>query len=142
MEHYRTSAHTRFDLKYHFVWITKYRKGLLCGRVGHRLRELVVEVCKTNDVEILQGHISKDHVHLMALCPPQLSPAQIMKWVKGRSSRKLQVEYPNLRKRYWGQHLWARGDGGGARVNGTGERWLDDIRNQTPPEPDDNFAVT
>jgi putative transposase len=47
MEHYRTGPHSRFDLKYHFVWITKYRKGVLAGEVGVRLRELVREVCRT-----------------------------------------------------------------------------------------------
>ena len=60
-------------------------------------------------ITIVSGVVSKDHVHLLAICPPQLSPSQVMKWVKGRSSRKLQMEYPHLRKRYWGQHLWARG---------------------------------
>ncbi|WP_145024678.1 IS200/IS605 family transposase, partial [Geobacter argillaceus] len=92
MEHYRTSSHTRFDLKCHFVWITKYRKPVLRGEVGTRLRELVVEVCKTNDVEILQGHISKDHVHLFVSVPPHLAPSKLMQYIKGKTSRKLMME--------------------------------------------------
>ena len=55
MEHYRTGPHTRYDLKYHFVWVTKYRKRILSGPVGIRLRELVREICRTHDVEILEG---------------------------------------------------------------------------------------
>lgn len=109
MEQYRTSAHTRFDLKYHFVWITKYRKGILGGQVGLRLRELVVEVCKANDVEILQGHISKDHVHVFVSVPPQLAPSKLMQYIKGKTSRKLMMEFKHIQKAFWGRHVWARG---------------------------------
>ena len=109
MRQYLHRGHTVTDIKYHFVWATKYRYPVLVGEVGQRLRDIVREVCESREITIVKGVVSKDHVHLMAICPPHLSPAQIMKWVKGRSSRKLQVEFPNLRKRYWGQHLWARG---------------------------------
>jgi putative transposase len=108
MEHYRTSAHTRFDLKYHFVWITKYRKAILGGQVGLRLRELVVEVCKANDVEILQGHISKDHVHVFVSVPPQLAPSKLMQYIKGKTSRKLMMEFKHIQKAFWGRHLGER----------------------------------
>ena len=59
MEKYRTSSHSRYDLKYHFVWITKYRKSILVDAVGIRLRELVREVCRTNEIEILEGSVSR-----------------------------------------------------------------------------------
>ena len=58
---------------------------------------------------IIKGVVSRDHVHVFLGAPPQLAPAQIMEWIKGRSSRKLQQEFAELRRRYWGQHLWARG---------------------------------
>ena len=58
MENYRTGTHSRFDLKYHFVWVTKYRKEVLTEAVGERVRELVREVCRTNEIEILQGAVS------------------------------------------------------------------------------------
>jgi putative transposase len=60
-------------------------------------------------VRIIRGHVSRDHVHLFVSAPPQLSVSQLMQYVKGKSSRKLQQEYPSLGKRYWGRHLWARG---------------------------------
>jgi len=110
MEHYRTGPHSRFDLKYHFVWITKYRKGVLAGEVGVRLRELVREVCRTYEIEILQGSISRDHVHVLLSCPPNLSPSQIMPYIKGKTSRKLLMEFRHLQKQNWGPHLWARGN--------------------------------
>ena len=58
---------------------------------------------------IIKGVVSGDHVHVLVSGPPHLAPAQIMQWVKGRSSRRLQQEFSELRRRYWGQHLWARG---------------------------------
>ena len=109
MREYLHRGHTITDIKYHFVWATKYRYPVLCGEVGHRLRDIVREVCEAREITIVKGAVSKDHVHLMVSCPAHLSAAQVMRWVKGRSSRKLQMEYPHLRKRYWGQHLWARG---------------------------------
>jgi len=61
MENYRTSSHSRFDLKYHFVWVTKYRKPVLTGEVSLRVRKLVREICLAHDIEILQGAVSRDH---------------------------------------------------------------------------------
>ena len=109
MENYRVSAHTRFDIKYHFVWITKYRKAILVGEVARRLRELVIEVCKANEIEILQGHVSREHVHLLVSAPPTVSPSKIMQYIKGKTSRKLMMEFSHIQKSFWGRHLWARG---------------------------------
>ena len=109
MRAYAHRGHTITDIKYHFVWATKYRYAVLTGAVGQRVREIVREVCEAREITIVKGVVSKDHVHVMVLCPPHLAPASVMKWVKGRSSRKLQMEFPHLKKRYWGRHLWARG---------------------------------
>ena len=105
MENYRTGSHSRFDLKYHFVWITKYRKPILVGEVGMRLRELVREVCRTNEIEILEGAVSRDHVHVLLSCPPNLSPSKIMQYIKGKSSRKLLMEFKHLAKSVLGPAL-------------------------------------
>ncbi len=109
MREYLHRGHTVTDVKYHFVWGTKYRYGMLRGAVALRARDIIREVCEAREVTIVKGVVSTDHVHLFAICPPQLLPAEVMRWVKGRSSRKLQQEFVELRKRYWGQHLWARG---------------------------------
>ena len=145
MEHYRTGPHSRFDLKYHFVWITKYRKGVLVGEVGNRLRELVREVCRTHEIEILQGSISRDHVHVLLSCPPNLSPSQIMQSIKGKTSRTLLMEFRHLQKQYWGRHLWARGYFVASSGNVTDEAIMEYIRRQDGTEPGDggdNFQVT
>ena len=109
MVDYRRGSHTLYDIQYHFVWVTKYRYQVLRGPVAERARELIIQSCMSREIKIVKGHISKDHVHLLVSCPPKLSPGTIMQYLKGRSSRLLQNEFPHLKKRYWGQHIWARG---------------------------------
>ena len=106
---YQSGSHTKYDIKYHFVWITKYRYKILSNEIGQRLKALLIQSCQSRGVSIVSGHIAQNHVHLLVSCPPVLSPAKIVQYLKGRSSRILQNEYPQLKKRYWGQHLWARG---------------------------------
>ena len=145
MERYRTGSHSRFDLKYHFVWIPKYRKAILSGEVGVRLRYLVREICRTLEIEILEGSVSSDHVHVLLSCPPNLSPSKIMQAIKGKTSRKLLQEFKHLQKHYWGRHLWARGYFVATSGNVTDEVIREYIRQQEGTEPDDggdNFRVT
>ena len=145
MENYRTGAHTRFDIKYHFVWVTKYRKAVLTGEVGVRLRDLVREICRTHEIEILQGSVSRDHVHVLLSCPPNLSPSKVMQYIKGKSSRKLMMEFRHIQKQYWGRHLWARGYFVASSGNVTDEVIMEYIRLQEDTEPGDggdNFQVT
>ena len=106
---YQNSSHVKYDIKYHIVWITKYRYKILDTDIGQRLKLLLIQTCQSRGITIVSGHVAKDHVHMLVSCPPSLSPAKIVQYLKGRSSRLLQDEYPQLRKRYWGQHLWARG---------------------------------
>ena len=144
MEHYRTSSHSRYDIKYHFVWVTKYRKRILTGAVGIRLRDLVREICRTNEIEILQGSVSADHVHVLLSCPPDLSPSKIMQYIKGKSSRKLLMEFKHLQKQYWGRHLWARGYFVATSGNVTDEVIMEYILQQDGSEPSDggdNFQL-
>jgi len=143
MENYRTAAHTRFDIKYHFVWTTKYRKPVLSGPVALRARELIREVCKTNDIEILQGHVSKDHVHILVSAPPNMSASKIMQYIKGKSSRKLMMEFRHLNRMFWGRHLWSRGYFVTTSGNVTDEVIAEYIRlqGQEPPDDDAVFRV-
>lgn len=106
---YRTGPHTKYKIEYHFVWITKYRYQLLKGEIAERLRDIVRQTCSHLEIEILRGVVSKDHIHILVSAPPTLSPAEIMRRVKGRSSAKVFEEFPHLKKRYWGRHFWGRG---------------------------------
>ena len=73
------------------------------------IRELVRQTCGAFEIRIVKGVVSKDHVHILANCPPNMAPSEIMSRIKGRTSSKLIEEFPHLKKRYWGRHFWARG---------------------------------
>ena len=77
--------------------------------MGLRVRDLVRQVCEYLEIEILRGVISKDRVHLLVSAPPTIPASLIIKRIKGRTSTKIFSEYPMLKKKYWGQHFWARG---------------------------------
>ena len=109
MDGYRKNSHAVYDIKYHVIWVTKYRYKVLSGPIAIRARELIRQGCEARGIIILQGSVGKDHIHLLISCPPSLAPSKILQYLKGRSSRLLQDEFPELKKRYWGQHLWARG---------------------------------
>jgi putative transposase len=109
MAEYRHSAHATYDCKYHVIWITKYRYKILRGRIAERARDLIRQVCHAREVVIIRGAVSPDHIRMLLSAPPHLAPAKLVQSIKGRSSRRLQDEFPELRKRYWGQHVRARG---------------------------------
>lgn len=106
---YRTSSHTLFHHRYHIVWITKYRFKVLRGGVREHVRDIIRQVCKELNVEIIRGVLANDHIHMFVDIPPCLSVSDFMQRIKGRSSRKVQQRFPQLRKRYWGRHFWCRG---------------------------------
>jgi putative transposase len=106
---YEAGAHTVYDIKYHFVWKTKYGYGVLKGDVALRTRQILREICAEQGIGIVSGNVRANHVHMMVSGPTNISPAQIAQYLKGKSSHRLQREFRELQKRYWGQHLWARG---------------------------------
>src|SRR5690606_41717101 len=109
MRAYRHGSHTVFQRHYHFLFIPKYRKPILRGEVGQYLREVIREVCKARDIEILQGHIRPDHVHLLLSVPPTLSPSRAMDATKGRSPNRLMRYCRTANPTAWGRTLCARG---------------------------------
>src|SRR5688500_2732169 len=108
-ERYRRGAHAIYDVKYHFVWKTKYSYAVLKGEVALRTRQIIREICEARGLTIVSGNVRANHVHLMISCPTDLAPSKIVQYLKGKSSFRLQREFRELQKRYWGQHLWARG---------------------------------
>ena len=121
MNEQRRSGHTVTRLTVHLVWVTKYRYPVLTGDTQQRCRQLLIQICDAEDVRILKGVVSKDHVHMHIEYPPRLSISDLVKRMKGRSSRILQDEFPELKKRYWGRHFWAIGYGGWSTGNITDE---------------------
>ena len=142
MSEYRRAAHTVYQLHYHFVFTTKYRKPVLEGEVGRRVRELVREACRTFDVEILKGAVRSDHVHLFVSAPPNVAPSRLMQAVKGKTSHHLLSEYRRLNREFWGRHLWARGYFVCSSGNVTDEVVAEYVASQGGvPQDDDEFTV-
>jgi len=141
MADYRKGGHTVYDIQYHFVWATKYRYHVLRADVAERARDIIRQVCMSRDITIVQGHVSVDHVHILVSCPPLLSPAKIIQYIKGVSSRKLQEEFSQLRQRYWGQHLWARGYFCATVGSVTQEQIQEYIEKHERQSPDDTFHI-
>ncbi|GGL66063.1 IS200/IS605 family transposase [Sporolactobacillus putidus] len=141
MDGYQKSGHAVYDIKYHVIWVTKYRYQVLRGQIAIRLRELIRQGCEARGVIILQGSVGKEHIHLLISCPPSLAPSKIMQYLKGRSSRLLQDEFSELKKRYWGQHLWSRGYFCATVGNVTEEIIRNYIANQSNKVKDDIFKI-
>ncbi len=144
MQIYRKGAHTVYDLKYHLVSSTKYRKPVLTGKVGYRVRDLIREICRTLSIQIIKGHVSKDHIHLFLSIPPSLSVSKVAQYIKGKTSRKLLQEFKHLQKEFWGQHLWGRGYFAVTSGTVTDEMIMEYIANQDEDEKKrgDEFTVT
>ena len=121
MDEFRKSSHTVSWLSVHIVWVTKYRYHVLKGDVQVRCRDLLVQICNSENVKILKGVVSKDHVHMHIEYPPSLSISNLVKRLKGRTSIMLQKEFPELGKKYWGRHFWAIGFGAWSTGNITDE---------------------
>ena len=109
MPYYRSTSSTIYSHRYHIVWITKYRYKVLTYELKKRVREIVAQVSEEMGIRIINGAVSSDHLHIFVEIPPHVKVSEYVKNSKGRSSRRIQEEYPDLRKRYWGCHLWARG---------------------------------
>ena len=132
----RKGNHTQYSIEYHIVWTTKYRYKVIEGKIAERLREILRQSCNKREITIIRGSIGKEHVHMLVSCPPSISVSEMLKYLKGRSSKKLQEEYKSLRKRYWGQHLWSPGYFCRSVGNVTKEIIKEYIENQTEEEKD------
>jgi len=135
-------SHNVSKLTAHIVWSTKYRYRVLSGDIQERCRDLLKQVCDANSIVILKGVVSSDHIHMHILYAPRQSISEIVRKLKGRSARKLLQEYPQLKKRYYGGHLWGIGYGVWSTGNITEEminQYLD--HHKETPASDDNFIL-
>ena len=142
MENIRRGSHSSHQLHVHIVWSTKYRYAVLRGDIQIRCRELILQTCDTLDIQILKGVVSTDHIHLHLSYPPKLSISDILKRLKGRSAKILLLEYSELKKRYWGGHLWGIGYGVWSTGNITDEMIQEYLNHHKEgPNSDQNFIL-
>ena len=100
---YATGCHTVFHHRYHIVWVTKYRYKVLEGTLRERIRTIIRQVSRELGVQIVSGVLSREHDHMFVEIPPHIAVSDFVRRVKGRSSHRVQMEFPELRKRYWGR---------------------------------------
>lgn len=108
---YWTGAHTKHRMKYHIVWIPKYRKRRLEGAIAKRIKELIEECAEVNNWKIDELNIQKDHVHLLIQLRPDISVSKVIQLIKGKSSFVIRKEFPKLKEFFWGKasSFWADG---------------------------------
>ena len=106
---YWTGSHTKHRLQCHLVWIPKYRKRLLRGKISIRLKRLLYEACKVNRWWIRELSIQEDHVHVIVQIKASDSIAEVVQILKGGTSRVIRKEYPELEEFLWGDSFWADG---------------------------------
>jgi putative transposase len=116
MSDFKKLAHAVWECKYHFVWCPKYRFRILNGEIGKSARETIRELCQWRDLEIIVGNVQIDHILLVLWIPPKHSVSEAVGFLKEKSAIKIFDRHPELKKRYWGRHFWARG----YRVNTVG----------------------
>ena len=101
--------HTRWECKYHIVFIPKYRRKTLFGQIRKELGEVFRRLAKQKESFIEEGHIMADHVHMMISIPPKYAVSQVAGFIKGKSAIHIARTYLGRKRNYVGQHFWARG---------------------------------
>ena len=138
----RQGSHSTYNLEVHLVWITKYRYQVVQGDIQQRCRDILRQTCNSIDIRILKGVVSKDHIHMHLSYPPSLSVSDIVKRLKGRSSRMLLQEFPELKRRYWGCHFWGIGYGSWSTGHITDEILQSYLNHHKDhPNSDENFIL-
>jgi putative transposase len=138
-----SGSHCRYNLKYHLVWITKYRRSFLVGEIAERLLEILAEIAHNYRFEIIAMEVMPDHIHMLVEAPPKYAPAKIVQIFKGISSRRMRQEFLNIIKRYiWKEGtLWAVGYYIGSVGDGvTTELIKEYIKNQKSEEDSEQEA--
>jgi len=105
-EHWVSTRGCVYNVYYHMVWSTKYRKKVLVGRVEEKLKGLHRQIAAEHSFDLISQEVMPDHVHLFISAPPKIAPANIVKIIKGTTARKLFLQFPELKKKLWKGHLW------------------------------------
>ena len=106
---YWTGSHTKHRLKYHLVWIPKYRKRVLRDKIVDHLKSLLYQAAQVNGWNIEELAVEEDHIHVLIQLKPDKSLAEVVQLLKGGTSRVIRQEHPELEEFLWGDSLWADG---------------------------------
>ena len=109
MKQFKRLAHAVWQCKYHVVWCPKYRYRILRGEIGLSVRDIIRQLCEWKKINILEGNIQIDHIHLVLEIPPKYSVSEAIGFLKGKSAIKVFDFHLELKRRYWGRHFWSKG---------------------------------
>ncbi len=109
MSDYRSLSHSRWECKYHVVFIPKYRRKQIFGQIKRYLGEVFHRLARQKECQIEEGHLMSDHVHMMISIPPKYSVAQVVGYLKGKSAIHIAREFGGRKRNFRGQNFWARG---------------------------------
>ena len=109
MTELRRTRHAVYELKYHFVWVPKYRRKVLNREIKEKLKEIFLQIAEEYDFEIIEQQVMSDHVHLFLSAPPSYSPSRLMNIIKSISRNEIFREFPGFARRCWSKKLWADG---------------------------------
>ena len=109
MRDYKSLSHSHWDCKYHVVWIPKYRKKVIFGKLRKYLGTVFHELAKQKECCILEGHLKPDHVHILIAIPPKYSVANVVGFIKGKSAIHIARNFGGRTRNFRGQSFWARG---------------------------------
>lgn len=109
MKEYQSLSHTRWDCKYHIVFIPKYRKKLIYGALRKHLGEIFRELAKQRECSIVEGHLMTDHVHMCLSVPPKYSVSNVVGFMKGKSAISIARHFGGRQRNFTGEVFWARG---------------------------------
>ena len=104
-----SGAHTRYELKYHFVWCPKYRRLILSGNIGKFVAKVIYEVAERYDFRIEELAVMPEHIHMFVSAPPEMAPAQIAQIIKSITASQVFERFPGIKRKLWGGALWERG---------------------------------
>ncbi len=102
-------AHTKWMCKYHIVFTPKYRRKIIYNQIRKDIGEIMHELCKYKGVEIIEGHMMPDHVHMLLSIPPKYSVSSVMGYLKGKSALMIFERHANLKYKYGNRHFWCEG---------------------------------
>ena len=109
MNELQSLSHTRWECKYHVVFIPKYRRKVLYGQLRQELGEVFRELARQKESRIEEGHLQADHVHMLLSIPPKYAVAQVVGYLKGKSAIYIARTYGGRLRNFVGEHFWARG---------------------------------
>ena len=109
MNNSQSLSHSKWDCKYHIVWIPKYRRKVLYGRIRQHLGDVIRELARQRESQVLEGHVCSDHIHVYIAIPPKYAVAQVVGYIKGKSAIHIARTFGGRSRNFTGEHFWARG---------------------------------